>query len=202
MTVLARTRAAPHKRDGVATRARIEREALRLFGEKGFDATSIRDISLAVGVADPALYRYFPSKDALGRDIFLTHYGELARAIARIDAGGAPFAGKVAALVDLFCAMFDTRPELFSFILLSQHAYLRFVPDVAADNAVEALCQLVAGAMQRGEVARGDPRLAAAMALGAVLQPAVFALYGRLPRPLGAHAATIAGAALGAIGGA
>ena len=40
----------------------------------------------------------------------------------------------------------------------------------------------------------------AAIALGAVVQPAIFSLYGRLPGPLSQHAATIADAALRVIG--
>lgn len=192
--------AVAHKRDGAATRARIEREALRLFALKGFDATSIRDISQAVGVADPALYRYFESKEGLGRALFLTHYGALARAIARIGAGPPDLAGKVRALVDLFCQLFDAEPDAFSFILLNQHAHLRFVPDTVADNAVEALCVLFRKAQADGEMGGADANLVVAMALGAVLQPAVFAHYGRLTRPLGAHAGEIAAAALRIMG--
>ena len=192
--------AAAYKRDGVATRARIEREALRLFAEKGFDGTSIRDISLAVGVADPALYRYFASKDALGRALFLKHYGALAREIARIGEERSGIATKIDALAGLFCRLFDDEPDVFAFILLSQHAHLRFVPDEARDNVVACLCRLLAAAMQRGEIARGNPGLAAAMALGAVVQPAIFALYGRLERPLSQHATAIAEAARRVIG--
>ena len=191
---------AAFKRDGVATRARIEREALRLFAQKGFDGTSIRDISLAVGVADPALYRYFASKDELGRALFLKHYGALAREIARIAAEPSGIAAKIESLTGLFCRLFDDAPDIFSFILLSQHSHLRFVPDDATDNVVEAVCAVMREAARRGEIAQLDPNLAAAMALGAVVQPAIFALYGRLPRPLSAHAAAISRAALRVIG--
>ena len=192
--------AAAHKRDGVATRARIEREALRLFAEKGFDGASIRDISLAVGVADPALYRYFASKEDLGRALFLKHYGALAREIAHIGAEAGGIAVKIESLTRLFCRLFDDAPDVFAFILLSQHSHLRFVPDDATDNVVEAVCALMREAAKRDEIAALDANLAAAMALGAVVQPAIFALYGRLPRPLSAHAAAIAKAALRVIG--
>lgn len=184
-----------YKRDGAATRARIEREALRLFALKGFDATSIRDISLAVGVADPALYRYFASKEALGRALFLKHYSALARGITRIGAEPGGIGAKIEALAGLFCRLFDDEPDVFAFILLSQHSHLRFVPDASADNVVECLCRLLEAAVTRGEIAPGNPNLAAAMALGAVVQPAIFALYGRLQRPLSQHAAAIAAAA-------
>ena len=189
-----------YKRDGVATRARIEREALRLFALKGFDGTSIRDISQAVGVADPALYRYFASKDELGRALFLKHYGALARSITRIGAEPGGIGTKIEALASLFCRLFDDTPEVFAFILLSQHSHLRFVPDASTDNVVECLCRLVEAAVRRGEIAPGNPNLAAAMALGAVVQPAIFALYGRLQRPLSQHAGAIAEAARRVVG--
>lgn len=39
--------------------------ALKLFGEKGYEGTSITDIAKAIGVAQGLCYRYFPSKEAL-----------------------------------------------------------------------------------------------------------------------------------------
>lgn len=39
--------------------------ARRLFAEKGFDATSLRDIAEAAQITKAALYYYFPNKDAL-----------------------------------------------------------------------------------------------------------------------------------------
>ena len=47
------------------TKGRIEAEALRLFVDKGVAETSIRDIALAVGFSDGALYRHYASKDEL-----------------------------------------------------------------------------------------------------------------------------------------
>ncbi|WP_433336618.1 TetR/AcrR family transcriptional regulator [Spirillospora sp. CA-294931] len=42
---------------------RILRTAARLFAVHGYSATSTRDIAAAVGVAQPALYKHFSSKD-------------------------------------------------------------------------------------------------------------------------------------------
>ena len=39
--------------------------ARRLFAQKGFDATSLRDIAEAAQITKAALYYYFPNKDAL-----------------------------------------------------------------------------------------------------------------------------------------
>ena len=176
---MARAPQAARPRNGVSTRASIEKEALRLFAQKGVEGTTIRDLALAVGVADAALYRYFSSKEEMAAELFATHYGALARSIAEIGARDAPFVDQVAGLVDLLCGLFDDAPDLFHFILLNQHAYLRFVRDDA--NAVEALRAVMNMAHERGEISIADNELAAAMALGAVLQPCVFKFYGRLP---------------------
>jgi AcrR family transcriptional regulator len=185
-------------RDGAATRARIEKEALRLFAEKGVDGATIRDLSQAVGVADAALYRYFGSKEQIASDLFRMHYGALAEKIASIAAQDLPLPQTVRQLVELFCTLFDEEPDVFAFILLNQHAHLRFVDEDA--NAVEELRKIMRRAIKRGEIVLRDADLAAAAALGAVLQPAVFKLYGRLPGPLATHARDLADAATRAIG--
>lgn len=185
-------------RDGAATRAKIEKEALRLFAEKGVEGATIRDLSQAVGVADAALYRYFGSKEQIASDLFRAHYGALAEKIAAIAERDLPFARAARELVKLFCALFDEEPDVFAFILLNQHAHLRFVTQDG--NAVEELRRIMRRAIERGEIAMTDADLAAATALGAVLQPAVFKLYGRLPGPLSARADDLAQAAARAVG--
>jgi AcrR family transcriptional regulator len=44
---------------------RIQRAALRLFAERGFDATGIRDITQAARVNVSVVYHHFPSKEAI-----------------------------------------------------------------------------------------------------------------------------------------
>ena len=46
-------------------RAQILREAARLFGSHGFSGTTTRDVAAQVGITEAALYRYFPSKEAM-----------------------------------------------------------------------------------------------------------------------------------------
>lgn len=187
-------------RDGAQTRQRICEEALKLFAEKGYEATSVRDISTAVGVADAALYRHFPSKADIARAVFNTHYGELASDIGDIRERDLPLAESVGELVALLCDLFDERPQVFTFILLNQHDHLRFIDD--RENAVAELIAIMSRARTRGEHAVDDAELAASMALGVALQPAVFKLYGRLPGPLRVHREVIARAVLGALKGA
>jgi AcrR family transcriptional regulator len=46
-------------------RGEILDAALAVFAEKGYTGGSMRDIAARVGVSEPALYRYFPGKEAL-----------------------------------------------------------------------------------------------------------------------------------------
>jgi AcrR family transcriptional regulator len=45
--------------------------AARLFADRGFHAVSIGELGAEVGVSGPALYRHFPSKDAMLEEILL-----------------------------------------------------------------------------------------------------------------------------------
>ncbi len=49
-------------------------KAMRLFWQQGFDATSIADLTAAMGIAAPSLYAAFGSKEALYAEA-LGHYG-------------------------------------------------------------------------------------------------------------------------------
>ena len=49
-------------------------KAMRLFWQKGFEATSLADLTAAMGIASPSLYAAFGSKEALFVEA-LNHYG-------------------------------------------------------------------------------------------------------------------------------
>lgn len=185
-------------RDGADTRARIEAVALELFAQKGVAGTSVRDIALGVGVSEGALYRHFPSKEKLARELFLTRYAALAAEICAIDAAEPALEAKLRAVVGLACGLFDAEPALFAYLLIHQHEHLGFVPEAPEENVVEAVGRMLRGA----GVAPGRATLAAAMALGCVVQPAVFALYGRIKAPLAGEAEAIAAAVLQVVEGA
>lgn len=191
---------APRKRrrNGAATREKILAEALRLFAEKGYDATSIKEIATAVGVADAALYRHFPSKDDIALAVFSRHYEALARSISDIAQNVSTTNEIIDRLVTLLCNLFDREPQVFRFLLIHQHDHLRFVG--AKENPVEEIATIMRRGIACGDISISDANLAAAMALGAAIQPAVFILYGRLAGPLSAHRRNISAAVRRALG--
>ncbi len=54
---------------GERTRQRILDAAEELFGESGYDNTSLRDVAERVGIKEPGLYNHFRNKEALYRDV-------------------------------------------------------------------------------------------------------------------------------------
>lgn len=66
MPSLAPKSAAPRaRRSSAERRGQILHEAARCFSTRGFRGTTTRDIAAAVGITEAALYRYFPSKEAI-----------------------------------------------------------------------------------------------------------------------------------------
>jgi TetR/AcrR family transcriptional regulator, cholesterol catabolism regulator len=72
--------AAPARED------QVRAAALRLFKEKGYHATSMRDIAEAVGINKGSLYSYIKSKEDLLVPVFEQAQGVLLRQIEQISA--------------------------------------------------------------------------------------------------------------------
>jgi AcrR family transcriptional regulator len=59
------------------TRARIQRVALELFAEQGYERTSLREIAERLGVTKAALYYHFKSKEDIVRSFTEDYFGQL-----------------------------------------------------------------------------------------------------------------------------
>jgi AcrR family transcriptional regulator len=60
-------------------RGEILDAALAVFGEKGYEAGTMREIARRVGVTEPALYRHYESKEALFEDVIAEAGGAVTR---------------------------------------------------------------------------------------------------------------------------
>lgn len=58
-----RPKAGLRERKKVKTRAAIQRHALRLFREQGYEVTTVRQIAEAAEVSESTFFRYFPTKE-------------------------------------------------------------------------------------------------------------------------------------------
>jgi AcrR family transcriptional regulator len=65
---------ARHRSD---TRPRIQRVALELFAEQGYDKTSLREIAERLDVTKAALYYHFKSKEDIVRSLVEDYFGQM-----------------------------------------------------------------------------------------------------------------------------
>ena len=89
------------------SRADIERVAIRLFDERGYDDTTVDDIATAAGIGRRTFFRYFPSKN----DVVWGNFGEgLAKLRAQL-AAASPDQPFMDALRDAVVAFNRMDPE-------------------------------------------------------------------------------------------
>jgi TetR/AcrR family transcriptional regulator, repressor of fatR-cypB operon len=93
----------------------ILRAALKLFVLHGLEGTSIRMIGAEAGYTNPALFKFFESKDALALHLFERCYERLFR---KIEAGAkrGPFTRSLDAVVDAMLTAMDEDLEAVLFV--------------------------------------------------------------------------------------
>lgn len=177
----------------------IYQSALSLFGQHGLTETSIRDIARHAGVSEGSMYRHWPSKLALGWDIFKTNLEELAKEIRSRLAIATEPEQQVRAIIAAFYELFDSDRNLFRFILLNQHELWPRLGE-ANDDPVRLWDQFV-HTHWTGKRAEGvSPKLIMSMTLGMILQPAILAVYGSIGTPLSEQVDHVARHVCGVLG--
>jgi AcrR family transcriptional regulator len=162
----------------------IYQAASKLFGEKGLDGTSNRQIAEAAGVSEAALYRHWEGKLDLAWEVFRSGLATLTESLrARVRPDDPPYEA-IRAAVECFYRMFDDNDQLFSFVLLHQHDLWSRMENVE-ESPVRFWFELMARyAQYLPPEDATDPDTMAAITLGTVLQPAVAAVYGRPSAPM------------------
>jgi AcrR family transcriptional regulator len=94
----------------------ILRAAMKLFSERGFAATSIRDIAKESGYTTPALYKHFASKEELALQLFdICHRRLWARCNAAIVSGKS-FDDRLEGYIGQTLELMDEDPEALAFL--------------------------------------------------------------------------------------
>lgn len=106
-------------RRGSLTRKQILDASLRLFSEKGFARTSVRDIAREAGITDAAIYYHFSSK----RDLFEALFEErgIASALSELEQAAVtrPFAEYATAVALMALEILQSNKD-FMKVLLSE----------------------------------------------------------------------------------
>jgi len=179
----------PHAHAGDQTRKRICQVALELIADRGYAATSTREIAERLGLTKAALYYHFRSKDDLLAAIVGPALAELEALVTRAEADEGPSARRdlVVGYVDLVARHAELIRVLASDPSVKESAGLH-----AALPMFRRLVPLLAGTATPDTEARTRVRAALSAVHGAL----VFALPGDDPALLRKTAIAVACAAL------
>jgi AcrR family transcriptional regulator len=155
--------------------------ALRLFVHKGLCETSIRDIALAAGYTNPALYKFFASKDALALHLFERCYDWLYAGLTQ--AGNAAFEPGLQAFVVAWAELVQQRLDAVLFVNERLREFWPHVsPGLRRKSLVKYTSQLVQQGQREGLVPNSiKPELGVALLLGTLGQVARQLFFENIP---------------------
>jgi TetR/AcrR family transcriptional regulator len=152
------------------TRDRILDAALDLFGTRGFEAVSLDEIAVVVGVRKQTVLYWFASKDELLSSVVVRTADELVAAVEAALRGAGDGFARVEAVVKAVFRPAVRRPALLGLVrelnrlgpAVSQSLRDRFHP------LIERGVGFLRDEMAAGRIRHGDPRLMLAIAYAAV----------------------------------
>lgn len=152
---------------------KILRAALACFAELGYDATRVRHVADRADVSESALYRHYPSMQALAQELYADHFGRYAAQLQEATSAGTT-EERLRRAVRITLAVYRAEPAAFTFALLRMPAFLPNLP-AGTRYPIEILERLIAAGQRSRELRAGQPNLLAAIFLGCVLRPIILA---------------------------
>jgi AcrR family transcriptional regulator len=139
------------QRKRIRTKQMVQREALGLFADKGYDQTTVDDIAHAAAISPRTFFRYFPSKEDV---VLWDEYDERPlREVLRIRPGEDPFAQLILRIREIFADIYYKDPEL----LLTRTRLSFTVPEIRA-RFLHAQLLLIGPYFEELAAAVGAPR--------------------------------------------
>jgi AcrR family transcriptional regulator len=152
--------------------------SLKLFAERGFHATSIRDIARAVGITEGLIYHYFRSKEALLK-------GVVEHSLTGRDPHGfekfpddLPIDEALRRLGKTLLGRLRSNKEIFRLMVSESRLFERngdlFYPKMIYDTGMRRMGAFLASRMDAGELRQVDPVLAARQFTGSLVAFFIF----------------------------
>ncbi|HVI95497.1 MAG TPA: TetR/AcrR family transcriptional regulator [Anaeromyxobacter sp.] len=166
--------------------------ALTLFVKHGLAGTNVRMIAEAAGYTNPAMFKFFESKDALAVYLFercyLWLHGQVAAAAARPEFGEA-----LSGVVDAFLAAMDEDLEAVLFVQDTlREQWPRLPASTRRRSILRDLRALAERGLREGAVSGyASPDIPVAALVGVVAQLGRMIYFGEVARPACAHGAEL-----------
>lgn len=167
----------PRRQD--SAKESIRDAAAELFAQKGFAATSTREICQRAGVTKPVLYYHFGNKEQLYEELVLDSFNEYQKAVRRASRRGHTPQEK---LIDVLSAMFSFARHRHNLWRVGFRMVMAPEKGAPAINYIEMsqaderlLAEIVREGIRRGDF-RGRPEFIA----GAIVGMAISTILGYL----------------------
>ena len=176
--MLATTDILPARVSSDGTLRRIYEEALKLFAERGYHGTSVREIADASGIKPSSIYAHFPSKEQILRDLILMGHEEHRDRLrdAVLDAG-ADASDQLRAVIGAHVRMHAELPMLATVANNELHVLpsddAQPITEIR-DQAVQMIVDVIERGVRLGRFHCDDPFLATAIMGAAGIRVAVW----------------------------
>jgi TetR/AcrR family transcriptional regulator len=140
-------------------RERLLAAALDLFNEKGYAATSVRELVAAAGVTKPVLYYYFANKEGIYLELMQNSYGTFESLVEGISLEGSAQESIIQFCSDLFDISVD-RLELVRLIYAIYYGTPQGAPPFDLEayfvRMLELIQRMVRAGMDSNELQQGS----------------------------------------------
>jgi TetR/AcrR family transcriptional regulator len=153
---------------------RILLKALALFSEKGYDATSVREICEAAGITKPTLYHFYGSKEGVYRALVEGALARFGADMSRALAGDGTIREQLARMARAYIDAALREPQLSRFLMALIHSSKHSAP--ATDfvgfyqGVVAGVGRAIDAAVARGELAPGPTQIRLLVLMGALAE--------------------------------
>ena len=150
----------------------ILKAALSLFAAHGVHATSVRAIAATAGYTNPALFKFFASKEELVNHLFVACYLHQGRQLRRQWEPGAAFDASLRGLLRNFADFVETQPDAFFFVQDNLRAlWPQNAARLRGDSLVALVRSFLAEGVKQGRVSGAFPlQLLTTLVMGTLLQ--------------------------------
>lgn len=110
------------QQDKHSSQSRIRAAAKALFAEKGYEPTTIADITKAAKTSHSQFLKYYSGKEELRREIIEQQWSELTKAITLAILSVSSARARLTLALNMFVSFIDADPEFRMILLLEQTA--------------------------------------------------------------------------------
>jgi AcrR family transcriptional regulator len=167
----------------IQKKEQIVEAAMKLFVEKGVEATTTREIAELAKTGEGTMFRHYKSKEALAWEIFDENLSLLIRNFEETTSHLTTTRDKIHAMVEKCYVLYETDRVRCAYLLLVEHtAAHNMGPDYR--TPIKVLDEVIQAGQAKGEVKEMDHALATALVIGAILRIPLFKYYGQIQNDL------------------